>query len=142
MFKLSLFHPKVIQKVNEFYICLCYQFVSNWPKSLFSGDAFNVQGDKVPDVFLQRNVESLLFNLRESAKVADDFVRPASQVAAQTDVVDGVHGQVLNEQDPFALWVADVLPVIVLSALYVNSMKKWNYNLIDYIPQNILFAMI
>ena len=108
--------------ILEFF--LLYQFVSNWPKSLFRGDAFNVQGDKVPDVFLQRNVESLLFNLRESAKVADDFVRPANQVAAQTDVVDGVHGQVLNEQDPFALWVADVLPVIVLSALYVNSMKK------------------
>ena len=116
-----------------FYIRISslYQFVSNWPKSLFSGDAFNVQTSKLPDVFLQGSAESLLFNLRESAKVADDFVRPANQVAAQTDVVDGVHGQVLNEQDPFALWVADVLPVKVLSALNVKSMK------INYIRQDI-----
>ena len=104
-------------KCSKLEFFLLYQFVSNWPKSLFRGDAFNVQGDKVPDVFLQRNVESLLFNLRESAKVADDFVRPANQVAAQTDVVDCVHGQVLNEQDPFALWVADVLPVIIFATL-------------------------
>jgi hypothetical protein len=82
----------------------------------------------------------LLFNLRESAKVADDFVRPANEVAAQAHVVDGVHGQVLDKQDPFALGVADVLPVIVLSTLNVNSTKKCYYNLIYYIPQNILIA--
>jgi len=92
-------------------------------KSLFSGDAFDVQTNEVPDVFLQRNAEFLLFNMRESAKVADNFVRPTNQAAAQTHVVDGVHGQVLNEQDPFILWVADVLPVIVLATLNVNSMK-------------------
>ena len=34
----------------------------------------------------------------------------------------------LQEADPSVFEIADVLPVIVLSALYVNSMKKWNYN--------------
>jgi len=82
----------------------------------------------------QRCPESLLIDLRETFVILDNFVTFPVQFAAEDQIVKCVGKQVLNEKNRFVFRFADVLPIIIFSALLKNKKDP-------LVQQNKLFAI-
>ncbi len=72
----------------------------------------------LPQTSLQRSAEALLFDVGELFAVFNYFIACTVQVTAEDKVVEGERGKVLNPANPPNLFVTDVLPVIIFSALF------------------------